>query len=108
MTQYEYTLATPYGERGWNAVSSDWGGGVAPNISDDEASVLRPEKELKGFEKVFLQPGETRTLTFTVKEEDLQYFDADAHAWVAEPGTFTARLGFSAGNIAAEEKFTLK
>ena len=77
-------------------------------ISDDEASVLRPEKELKGFEKVFLQPGESKTVSFTVKEEDLQYFDTDAHAWVAESGTFTVRLGFSAGDIATEAKFTLK
>ena len=76
-------------------------------ISDDEASVLRPAKELKGFEKVSLDPGETRTVTFTVKEEDLRYFDADAHAWVSENGTFTARIGCSAGDIATEATFTL-
>ncbi len=74
-------------------------------ISDDEASVLRPEKELKGFEKVCLQPGETRTVTFDVKEEDLQFFDADKHEWVAEPGTFTARIGTSAGAIATTASF---
>ena len=77
-------------------------------ISDDEASVLRPEKELKGFEKVFLQPGESKTLTFTIKEEDLRFFDADKHEWVSEPGSFKAKIGSSAGTIATEVAFTLK
>ena len=77
-------------------------------ISDDEASVLRPEKELKGFEKVFLQPGESKTVTFTVKEEDLRFFDADKHEWVSEPGAFTAKIGSSAGDIATEVAFSLK
>ena len=76
-------------------------------ISDDEASVLRPEKELKGFEKVYLKPGESKTVTFPVKEEDLCWFDADAHKWVSESGSFTARLGFSAGDIVREVKFSL-
>ena len=77
-------------------------------ISDDEASVLRPEKELKGFEKVFLQPGESKTVTFTIKEEDLRFFDADKHEWVSEPGSFKAKIGSSAGAIATEVAFTLK
>lgn len=77
-------------------------------ISDDEASVLRPEKELKGFEKVFLQPGESRTVTFTVHEADLRFFDADAHQWVSEKGSFTARIGSSAGAVATQLPFSLK
>ena len=77
-------------------------------ISDDEASVLRPEKELKGFEKVYLEPGETKTVTFSVKEEDLRWFDADKHEWVNEPGSYTARIGSSAGTIATTVSFNLK
>jgi len=77
-------------------------------ISDDEASVLRPEKELKGFEKVYLEPGETKMVTFSVKEEDLRWFDADKHEWVNEPGSYTARIGSSAGAIATTVSFNLK
>ena len=77
-------------------------------ISDDEASVLRPEKELKGFEKVYLAPGETKTVSFEIKEKDLCFFDADKHEWVSEPGSFTARIGSSAGAIATTASFSLK
>ncbi len=59
-------------------------------ISDPKCSVMRPAKELKGFAKVFLQPGETREVSFTVNKDALCYFDADNHMWVAEPGKFVA------------------
>ena len=74
-------------------------------ISDTEASVARPAKELKGFEKVYLQPGEKRRVQFTVSLEDLSWFDADSHAWVAEPGEFHALLGSSSADIRADISF---
>ena len=74
-------------------------------ISDTEASVARPAKELKGFEKVYLKPGEKRRITFTVGLEDLSWFDADAHAWVAEPGEFHALVGTSSADIRADIPF---
>ena len=77
-------------------------------ISDPQSSVARPVKELKGFEKIFLQPGETKTVRFSVNKEDLSYFDADRHEWVAEPGEFIARLGSSSGDIRSTVKFNLK
>ncbi len=57
-------------------------------ISDLKSSVDRPVKELKGFSKVSLAPGETKTVTFSVNEYDLSFFDADKHEWVCEPGRF--------------------
>ena len=76
-------------------------------VGDDKASVLRPVKELKGFEKVTLAPGETRDVTFTVTPEMLAFFDADAHAWRTEPGTFTLYLGGSSALTPAKAKFKL-
>lgn len=74
-------------------------------ISDTEASVSRPAKELKGFEKVYLKPGEKRRVQFTVGLEDLSWFDAAAHAWMAEAGEFHALLGTSSADIRADIPF---
>ena len=77
-------------------------------IGDDKASVERPTKELKGFQKVYLKPGETKDVTFTVDATALSYFDADKHEWVAEPGKFTAMVGAASDDIKSTAKFTLK
>ena len=77
-------------------------------IADPEASVDRPAKELKGFEKVFLKAGEKKTVTFEIDAEDLSYFDAEKHEWVAEPGEFQALLGSSSEDLKAMVSFQLK
>ena len=77
-------------------------------VADEEASVARPEKELKGFEKVWLEPGESCTVWFTIDRSALSFFDAEAHAWKAEPGVFHALLGVSSRDIRADLTFTLK
>jgi beta-glucosidase len=69
-------------------------------ISDQKAPVERPVKELKGFRKVTLQPGETQTVTFEITPADLAYFDADAHAWTTHPGSYKALLGSSSASVA--------
>ena len=76
-------------------------------VSDVESSVERPVKELKGFEKVFLQPGESRKVQFTLDRRALSFFDADSHAWVAEPGEFRALVGTSSEDIRGEVSFKL-
>lgn len=68
-------------------------------IGDEESSLPRPVKELKGFEKVTLNPGEERTVRFTITSEELKYFDDTKHAWVVEPGRFTAHVGVSSADI---------
>ncbi|WP_333660965.1 glycoside hydrolase family 3 C-terminal domain-containing protein [Chishuiella changwenlii] len=77
-------------------------------ITDVKSSVLRPTKELKGFEKVYLKPGEEKEVKITVDKAALSYFDADKHAWVAEPGDFEALIGNASDNIKTKIKFTLK
>ena len=77
-------------------------------IQDVEASVDRPAKELKGFEKVWLQPGETKTVSFSIDRDALSFFDADKHEWVAEPGKFKALVGASVADIRSEVSFKLK
>ena len=77
-------------------------------IADPEASVDRPAKELKGFEKVFLKAGQKKTVTFEIDAEDLSYFDAEKHEWVAESGEFQALLGSSSEDLKAMVSFQLK
>lgn len=77
-------------------------------ISDKKSSLPRPLKELKGFSKVNLAPGETANVSFDIDIDALSYFDPDAHKWVAEPGRFTAHIGSSSGDIRARADFDLK
>lgn len=77
-------------------------------IGDESASVLRPLKELKGFEKISLKPGEEKTVKFTVKPDDLKFYDDKAGDWRAEPGKFKAYIGSSSTDIRATVPFELK
>ncbi len=61
-------------------------------VRDEVASVTRPVKALRGFERVHLQPGQTRTVTFTLGSEDLALYDLHMQR-VVEPGFFTVYVG---------------
>ena len=74
-------------------------------ISDLKSSVERPVKELKGFKKVNLAPGETAEVSFRISKADLSFFDAEKHAWVCEPGTFEALIGASSADIRDKVRF---
>lgn len=74
-------------------------------VGDDKASVIRPVKELKAFEKVALQPGETKQVSFTLSDDDLKYFDETKHEWVAERGSFTVYVGSSSADIHGKVKY---
>jgi beta-glucosidase len=76
-------------------------------VKDSKAALKRPEKELKAFEKVVLHPGETRTVTFNLSNEDLRYFDEKKNKWVFEPGEFQILVGSSAADIRINKKITL-
>jgi beta-glucosidase len=77
-------------------------------VADPEASVPRPPKELKGFAKVFLQPGETRGVEMKLTTRDLSFWDTTANAWKAEPGTFRVLTGNSSRGKFQEAAFELK
>lgn len=74
-------------------------------ISDVESSLSRPEKELKRFCKLHLEPGETKFAEFEITEDDLRFFDPERHLWVSEKGEFRILLCSSATQI--EEELTL-
>ncbi|WP_455631611.1 glycoside hydrolase family 3 C-terminal domain-containing protein [Parabacteroides sp.] len=77
-------------------------------IGDLKSSLPRPVKELKGFCKVKLAPGETKEVTFTIAKEALSFFDDALHEWVAEPGKFEAIIAASATDIKSKVPFELK
>lgn len=77
-------------------------------ISDKKSSLPRPIKELKGFKKIKLAPGEEKAVSFTIDKSALSYFDDRQHAWVAEPGKFEAIVAASATDIKGVVPFELK
>ena len=77
-------------------------------VGDVKCSVDRPVKELKGFEKVSLAPGETKTVSFTIAPRDLQFFDEATHQWKSEPGKFKLYIGASSADIRGVVDYELK
>ena len=77
-------------------------------VGDRKSSLSRPVKELKGFEKVTLAPGESATVSFTVDRDDLSFFDPDRHEWVAEPGKFDIYIAAAADDVRGKVTFELK
>jgi len=76
-------------------------------LHDVESSLPRPEKELKAFGRVTLQPGETRALTFTLDESAMAFFDPVKADWVAEKGAFEVLVGASSRDIRLKGGFSL-
>lgn len=76
-------------------------------IGDTHAKVPRPAKELKGFAKVNLRPGETRRLVVPLDARALSYYDASAKQWRAEPGDFVVLVGRSSERVELRGKLTL-
>ena len=77
-------------------------------IGDEESALVRPEKELKGFRKISLEPGETKTVTFDIEPDMLKYFDDAKHEWVLESGKFTAYVGSASDDIRTSVDFYVK
>jgi beta-glucosidase len=74
-------------------------------LHDIEASIDRPIKELKGFAKVFLAPGESKKISITLNKRDLSFWDVKSNDWLAEAGEFEILLGTSLEKIALTAKF---
>lgn len=77
-------------------------------IHDVKASLDRPEKELKGFKKVWLQPGESKDVDITIDNSALSFYDETTQSWVSENGDFIALIGNAADNLTQKVKFALK
>lgn len=77
-------------------------------VKDNISTLRRPEKELKAFEKVFLKPGESKKITFSLTKEAFQYYNDIKQQWVLEPGTFTIMAGGSSRDIHVSKAIELK
>ena len=76
-------------------------------VGDSHASVPRPAKELKGFVKVDLKPGEARHVELTLDRRAFSFYDVTKSDWSAEPGDFTLLVGGSSDNMQLRSTFTL-
>ena len=77
-------------------------------ISKPGFDVVQPEKELKGFEKFHLNPGDIRVVTFEVSKQDLSFYDAKSQMFVAEKGKFIFMLGASSRDIVLQKQLVLE
>ena len=69
-------------------------------VGDCESSVFRPVRELKGFEKIFLEPGESKDVSFTLDKRSFAYWNTKIHDWHVESGEFRIEIGHSSRDIA--------
>jgi beta-glucosidase len=76
-------------------------------VSDPSSLAKRPERELKGFEKVHLAPGETKHLTINLDARSFSYWNDAAHKWTIDPGKFTILVGDSSENTSLHAELTL-
>lgn len=76
-------------------------------LKDDESHLIRPVHELKGFEKVFLEPGEKKEIRFELSQRDFSYYNPNRGGWNVESGEFTVRIGSSSRDIRSERKLTV-
>ena len=77
-------------------------------VHDEKSSLERPYKELKGFQKVYLEPGESKEVNLTIDHESLSFYDDKAGAWKSEEGDFEALVGNASDNLPLKLKFQLK
>jgi beta-glucosidase len=72
-----------------------------------DSKVPRPQKQLRGFQRVAIIPGQTRTVTFDLAAEDLAYWSPEKHAWVVEPGKVELMLGPSSADAQLKQRVTV-
>jgi beta-glucosidase len=77
-------------------------------VSDPSAKASRPERELKGFDKVSLAPGETKRVTISLDARAFSYWDETRHNWTIDPGKFVIRVGDSSENTSLQSDLTIK
>jgi beta-glucosidase len=75
-------------------------------VGDPSAKIKRPVKELKGFQKVRLDPGQKQHVSLTLDRRALAYWDQQSHDWRVDPGEFTVDVGDSSENTPLTAKFT--
>jgi len=74
-------------------------------VQDVKCRVERPVKELKGFKRVCLKPGESTTVRLLINKGDLAFWDVTSHGWKVEPGTFNILVGSSSAKMELKDPF---
>ena len=77
-------------------------------VHEQTPAVKRPIKELRGFQRISLQPKENRKVTFTLPANDLAYYDEAAKKFVIKPGTFDVMIGSSSEDIRLRDRVVVK
>ena len=77
-------------------------------VKQERSTLPRPEKELKGFDKVFLQPGESKTVTIKLDENAFSYYSDISHVWVKEKGVFDIQVGSSSRMLKLTSKINMQ
>jgi beta-glucosidase len=77
-------------------------------VHDPESSLDRPVRELKAFRKIYLKPGESETVTFTLDRGAMSYYSPAKQDWIAEPGQFEVQAGSSSRDIRLKGSFQLR
>jgi len=76
-------------------------------VHPEKPSVMRPEKELKGFKKVFLKPGEKQTVSIPLNTMAFAFYSPEQKAWVAEPDDYKITVGSSSRSLRLNAEFKL-
>lgn len=74
-------------------------------LRDEISKLPKALRELKGFQKIYLEPGETKTITMYLNKESLSFYDENLGEWVCEPGWFTVYIGNSSRNLPLQARF---
>ena len=77
-------------------------------VGEKNPPVLRPIKELKGFKKVFLWPGQSKRVTLELDQRSFAFFDTGRHLWVAKPDIYNILVGASSQDIRLNGQFKLQ
>lgn len=77
-------------------------------IHDIKTKLPKPDKTLQGFQRVTLQPGESKEVSFPVNESSVLFYDEESEGWIAEPGFYVAYIGTSMNNTPLKVRFHLK
>lgn len=77
-------------------------------IEKENTEIVRPKKELKGFKKVSLEPGEKKNIRIALERRDFAYYDAEFEDWLVEPGDYQVKLGSSSRDIRLQGRVRLE
>jgi beta-glucosidase len=76
-------------------------------VHDGDAGIPRPKEQLAGFERIHFEPGETKTVSFSLPAEQLAYWDSNQEMWMVKPGTVDVMVGSGSDDIRQRAQFQI-